>query len=290
MNQQNSKAKKTIEESDLKKCGIVMPISAIDGLSSEHWKEVLTILDDSIKMAEFQPNLVSNGTDVGVIQKRIVQNLYKNPIVVCDVSAKNPNVMFELGLRLAFDKPTIIVKDDKTNYSFDTSPIEHLEYPRDLRFSSIVKFKEDLSKKIIATYKASQENPNYTTFLKHFGEYKISNLEDKEITSDKYILESIESLRKEINFLRRENNKNGTIDIHNYFDRREIKWIVFNAKLQEFVKDNNLSDEFDIKDVGLETELYEFLSSFEEIRKVIPSSRELKAMIEDAIERPEVPF
>jgi len=32
--------------------------------------------------------------------------------------------MFELGLRLAFDKPAIIVKDDNTSYSFDTAPIE----------------------------------------------------------------------------------------------------------------------------------------------------------------------
>ena len=58
-----------------------------------------------------------------MIHKTIVQNLYLNPIVVCDVSGKNANVMFELGLRLAFDKPTIIIKDDKTDYSFDTSVV-----------------------------------------------------------------------------------------------------------------------------------------------------------------------
>jgi hypothetical protein len=278
-------------EKEVNKCGIVMPISAIDGLSSEHWKEVSAILNDAIKMAGFQPNLVSNGSDVGVIQKRIVQNLYKNPIVVCDVSAKNPNVMFELGLRLAFDKPTIIIKDDKTNYSFDTSPIEHLEYPRDLRFTSIVKFKEDLSKKISATYKSAQENPNYTTFLKHFGEYKITNLEEKEITTDKYILESIESLRKELHFLRRENDKNGAIDIHNYFDKKEIKWIVFNAKVKEFVEINNLTDEYEVKDAGLEKELFDFISSFDEIRNLVRTSRELRTMIENSIERPDLlPF
>ena len=77
-------------------------------------------------------------------EKEIIQNLYENPGLVCDVSGKNPNVMFELGLRLAFDKPTIIVKDNKTSYSFDTSAIEHLEYPRDLRFSKIVEFKKTL--------------------------------------------------------------------------------------------------------------------------------------------------
>lgn len=110
-------------------CGIVMPISAIDGCTESHWTEVLDILTGAIEDAGFEPHVVSNADDVGIIQKRIIQNLYDNPIVVCDVSGKNPNVMFELGLRLAFDKPTIIVKDDKTSYSFDTSPIEHLEYP-----------------------------------------------------------------------------------------------------------------------------------------------------------------
>ncbi len=122
-------------------CGVVMPISAIDGCSESHWSDVHEILAEAIYDAGFEANLVSNADDVGIIQKRIIQNLYDNPVVVCDVSGKNPNVMFELGMRLAFDKPTIIVKDDKTSYSFDTSPIEHLEYPRDLRFSRIVEFK-----------------------------------------------------------------------------------------------------------------------------------------------------
>ena len=104
-------------------CGIVMPISSLDGCTEAHWSDVLEILTESIEQAGFDGNLVSNADDVGIIQKRIIQNLYDNPIVVCDVSGKNPNVMFELGMRLAFDKPTIIVKDDRTTYSFDTRAI-----------------------------------------------------------------------------------------------------------------------------------------------------------------------
>ena len=95
-------------------CGIVMPISGIDGCGESHWKDVMSIIKESIDNADFESNLVSNADDIGIIQKRIIQNLYENPIVVCDVSGKNPNVMFELGIRLAFDKPTIIIKDDKT--------------------------------------------------------------------------------------------------------------------------------------------------------------------------------
>lgn len=183
------------EEKEKMICGIVMPISAIDGCTESHWGDVNFILSEAIEDAGFEPNLVSNADDVGIIHKRIIQNLYDNPVVVCDVSGKNPNVMFELGLRLAFDKPTIIVKDDKTSYSFDTSAIEHLEYPRDLRFSQIIEFKEKLTEKIKATYQKATSDSSYTTFLKHFGEFKVAKLDKKEVSGQEYILEELRYLR-----------------------------------------------------------------------------------------------
>lgn len=183
-------------------CGIVMPISEIDGCSESHWTDVIEIIKESIEQAGFSPNLVSNADDAGIIHKRIIQNLYDNPVVVCDVSCKNPNVMFELGMRLAFDKPTIIVKDDRTSYSFDTSAIEHIEYPRDLRFSRIVEFKSKLAAKIIATHDAATKDSNYTTFLKHFGEFTVAKLQKKLVPAEEYILEELKSIKSELNRFR----------------------------------------------------------------------------------------
>ncbi|WP_199529575.1 hypothetical protein [Pseudoalteromonas sp. bablab_jr010] len=182
-------------------CGVVMPISAIDGCPETHWAEVYLIIKDAISDAGFVGCLVSESDDSGIIHKRIINNLYNNPIVVCDVSGKNPNVMFELGMRLAFDKPTIIIKDSHTAYSFDTSVIEHLEYPRDLRFKSIIDFKKKLSTKIRATLEASTDDENYTTFLKHFGEFKVANIEQKEVSSDRFIIEEMKSMKESINKL-----------------------------------------------------------------------------------------
>ena len=176
-------------------CGIIMPISSLGDCSEVHWLDVRQIISDSIEDAGFVPHMVSDADDIGIIQKRIIQNLYSNPIVVCDVSGKNPNVMFELGMRLAFDKPTIIIKDDKTTYSFDTSPIEHLEYPRDLRFNKIVDFQEKLTEKIQGTHKKATTDKNYTTFLKHFGEFTVPILETKNISKEDYILEELHSIK-----------------------------------------------------------------------------------------------
>ena len=85
------------ENQEKQVCGIVMPISAIDGCAESHWADVLDIFTESIEEAGFEANLVSNADESGIIHKRIIQNLYDNPVVVCDVSGKNPNVMFELG-------------------------------------------------------------------------------------------------------------------------------------------------------------------------------------------------
>jgi hypothetical protein len=177
-------------------CGIVMPISTIDSCTEDHWRDVKLILSEAIEDAGFSPQLVSDADDVGIIQKRIIQNLYENPVVVCDVSAKNPNVMFELGMRLAFDRPTIIIKDDKTSYSFDTSPVEHLTYPRDLRFSKIVEFKEALAEKIKGTFEKSQTDPSYTTFLKNFGTFKVAQLKTEIVPQDQVVLEEVKGLRE----------------------------------------------------------------------------------------------
>jgi hypothetical protein len=166
--------------------------------------EVHEILLDAIDDAGFEGNLVSDAYAVGIIQKRIIQNLYENPIVVCDVSGKNPNVMFELGLRLAFDKPVIIVKDDKTAYSFDTAPIEHLEYPRDLRFAKIVTFKEKLAEKIQHTHARATTDPDFTTFLKHFGEFKVAKIDKKEVSGQEVILDELRDLRQSISRLEKQ--------------------------------------------------------------------------------------
>lgn len=177
------------------KCGIVMPISALDGCDEGHWINVRDIFNEAIMAAGYQPNLVSLSDEVGVIQKTIVQNLYDNPIVVCDVSGKNPNVMLELGLRLAFDKPVIIVKDDKTSYPFDTSPIEHLGYPRDLRYQSILEFKSNLTKKIEATVAAAR-NGGHSTFLRHFGEFKVAKIETKEVGPNEFLADQIQEIKE----------------------------------------------------------------------------------------------
>lgn len=189
----NDKAKKL-------KCGLVMPISAIDGCLEDHWVEVKEVIKEALLDTDFNVELVSDSNETGIIHKRIVQNIYDSDIIVCDVSAKNPNVMLELGMRLAFDKPVIIIRDDKTDYSFDTSPIEHLPYPRDLHYPTIQAFKSKLRDKVTAT-QAATSTADYTTFLKHFGQFVVAKIDEKKVGKDDFILAELSELRSEVSLL-----------------------------------------------------------------------------------------
>lgn len=151
-------------------CGYVMPIADTANYKPGHWSDVTNILDEVCNDLKFKDyKLVSNMQEVNVIHANIVNNLYNNDIVICDVSSKNPNVMFELGMRIAFDKPVVIIKDDDTDYCFDTGTIEHITYPKELRYENINNFKIKLSEKITETLKKHINNSEESPILKRFG-------------------------------------------------------------------------------------------------------------------------
>ena len=261
-----------------KKCGIIMPISAHDDYPKEHWSDVLNILTEAIEETEFEPRLVSDDVAIGLIHDRIVTNIYNDEIIVCDVSSKNPNVMFELGLRLAFDKPTIIVKDELTGYSFDTGVIEHIEYPSSLRFNQIVEFKKELIKRIKATYKKSKEEKGYSPFLKSFGKKIIpASIEQTEIPEGKFILDQLSILRKEVRNLANFNDYNSkprfstknnfSTKLYNHRDNLLDKYL-----REKLINANNILTDKDIEEIrkemlkkGVEIsseELKEYLESY----------------------------
>ena len=185
-------------EKPTKTCGIIMPIASSENYFQHHWSDVKAILFEAVKNAGFDVKLVSDDDAIGLIHERIVTNIYTSDMVICDVSSKNPNVMFELGMRLAFDKPTIIIKDDKTGYTFDAGVIEHLQYPSSLRFADIVKFKKDIKDSILKTYEKSNQK-DHSSFLKSFAKVIVpAKVGGFEISENKYIIEELKLIKRDL--------------------------------------------------------------------------------------------
>ncbi len=183
-------------------CGVIMPISAMGIYDSAHWADVRRVLYRAIEAAGMNPQIVSDSLETDVIQERIILNLYENPVVICDVSGLNPNVMFELGMRLTFKKPTIIVTDDLSSLPFDTRIIEHLSYPRDLRFHRIEEFIAELSRKIMSI-KEKSESGTYKSFIESFGKFETASPERESVPIDKFVLDRLDQISSSVRRLER---------------------------------------------------------------------------------------
>lgn len=236
------------KKADVKKptCGIIMPISEIDGLPPEHWEEIKNLIIEVATEANFEAYLVSSSEEAGIIQKRIVQNVYSSDVIICDVSARNPNVMFELGMRLAFDKATVIIKDDMTRNPFDIGPIEYLQYPRDLRFTKVLKWKALLKNKLLATFKNSK-NSNYSAYLREFGEFVVAEVSTKEVSKEDFVMNEMREMKDMIFSLGRRIDTNKIYKPALTTDQRKalIKAQAdsyYKALMTAFIRDNNLED------------------------------------------------
>ncbi|WP_435417835.1 hypothetical protein WAB17_13355 [Parerythrobacter aurantius] len=190
-------------------CGIIMPISAIPPkYDASHWADVKRVLDDAIVDAGMTPQIVSDSFESDVVQSRIIHNLYDNEMVVCDVSGLNPNVMFELGMRLTFNKPVVIVTDDFASIPFDTKVIEHVGYPTDLHIHKTVEFQKKLTGKILQILEQVKTG-KYKSPLSAFGSFQIFQPTTETVPGDKYVAERMDDLFAMMSRLERRANFGG---------------------------------------------------------------------------------
>lgn len=205
------------------KVGIVRPISAIpndDMHTFEHWANVESVVKSALdetsrvnpilktreeeadnQQFKFEVKLVSEEKASDMIQSTIVQNLYDSDVVICDVSLNNPNVFFELGIRMGFKKPCIIIQEEGLDRTpFDIKPIRYLPYPKHLAFNQTIKFQKELRNYVITAHSLFNQNEevSYESFF-----VKINRVEMKEISqSSTEIVESkLSSLELQLNEL-----------------------------------------------------------------------------------------
>jgi len=222
------------EQTPSRPCGVAMPISGFEGYTAEHWSDVRSIIFEGLERANFKPRMISTSPDIGTIHKTIVQNVYTDEIVVFDVSGRNPNVMTELGMRLAFDKAVVIVKDETTPYTFDTQLIEHLPYPRDLNYRGIVAFQEQLGERSLATAKAAKQDKDFSPFLKHFGKFKVASLETVEASGTEVLLDEVRRLAQSLAYI--EQSLFGTRSVITREPNRPTKDSVIESEAKEAIR------------------------------------------------------
>ena len=84
---------------------------------------------------------------------KILRNLVECEMAVCDLSSRNPNVMYELGIRQAYGKKVVLIQDEKSQPIFDVSAINTVFYNSRRIYEDVIASQNNISEAIISTAK-----------------------------------------------------------------------------------------------------------------------------------------
>lgn len=137
------------------KCFIIMPISDQESYEKGHFSRVYQhLIKPACESAGFEAVRADDEIKTNYIVVDIIKKILDSDIVICDLSAKNPNVLYELGIRQAFNKKSILIKDKKTNRIFDIQGIRTIDYDENLRIDEVQKGISLISKTLKETYES----------------------------------------------------------------------------------------------------------------------------------------
>ena len=149
-----------------KKCFVIMPISDPEGYDKGHFKRVYEdILKISIQNAGYCPVRADDILQTNFIHLDILQKLVHSPMAICDLSSRNPNVLFELGLRQAFDMPTVLVQEFGTPKIFDIAPMRITDYRKGLIYREVLEDQKTIESAIIATKEATDKGDGINSLI-----------------------------------------------------------------------------------------------------------------------------
>lgn len=150
------------------KAFVIMPfVERGDKRPLGFFKEVLdSLLIPAGIDAEFTVETANKqGSDV--IQSTIINDLLEADLVIADLTDHNPNVLFELGMRMAMDKPVALIKSKDTGRIFDVDNMLRVyEYNQNLWKSTIEKDVPALTEHFKAAWDNRDSEQTYMKILR----------------------------------------------------------------------------------------------------------------------------
>lgn len=194
---QSNKIEDTEDSTLEKTCFIIMPISDHPDYSPGHFKRVYEyIIKPACEAAGFRTIRADDVKSTNYIALDIVKQIIHCDMAICDLSSKNPNVLYEVGIRQAFNLPVTFLKDKKTNRIFDIQGFRDVPYDETLRIDTVDAAIIELSETLENTYK-DKEGINSLISMLGITPAKVTK---KEISLDtELILNAIKGIKTENN-------------------------------------------------------------------------------------------
>ena len=147
---------------------VIMPFVERDPKhSSGFFAEVLRgLVTPAAKASQFTVKTANRqGSDL--IQSTIINDLIDADLVIADLTEHNPNVMFELGMRMAEDKPVVLIKAQGTGPLFDVdNMLRVFEYSPNLWQTTVEKDMPNLRDFIKGSWDNRESEKSYIKILR----------------------------------------------------------------------------------------------------------------------------
>jgi hypothetical protein len=153
-----SDASPDIKPAELPECFILMPFSDQDGYEPGHFGRICRdIFEPACKKAGFRPRRADSSMQTSLIHLDILNLVLDAPMALCDLSTHNSNVIFELGMRQAFDKPVVLVQEVGTKRMFDINGLRTHDYRKGRLYDEVNEDQEKIAQSLRETFEASKK-------------------------------------------------------------------------------------------------------------------------------------
>jgi hypothetical protein len=133
-------------------CFVIMPFGKKDTEEAKHYSEVYSeLIAPVVAECGFSPIRADELDHTGSITKDVVQHLHRSDLVIADLSERNPNVFYELGVRHALTgRGTVLIarEEERDRLPFDLTNYRVAFYSTGL--SGAKEFRGELKKRIVA--------------------------------------------------------------------------------------------------------------------------------------------
>jgi hypothetical protein len=148
-------------------CFVIMPISDHKDYEKGHFKRVYEdVIIPACEKANYKAIRADDVEETDMIHLSILKKLIEAPMAICDLSTRNPNVLFELGLRQAFDKPVVLIQEKGTERIFDVSILRAYDYCKELKYKDVLEDQEAISRMLKGTENAFVTGEGFNSVIK----------------------------------------------------------------------------------------------------------------------------
>lgn len=165
------------DAAEIKKCFVIMPIADHPDYESGHFDRVYEyLIKPACITAGYTPIRADDTKASNLIMFDILKKITECDMAICDISSRNANVFYELGLRQAFNKKTIMITDGLLPAPFDISAFRYVPYSPTLRVDTVEKEKPAIVDMLRETQNLPEDDVNSIIKLLQIQPAKVDNI------------------------------------------------------------------------------------------------------------------